>query len=222
MKILDIPQSGKRGLTVSQNGRYGQISRAYVMPANPQTAAQMQVRATFGTVASAWDGLTEAQRQAWIAAASTRQTKTRCGTSGPMTGLQFFVQVNANLLAMGQDQVTAPPAPPVFQPNAPQNLVITNPAGVVAMKLTCPTAPGENHLILASAPQKAGVSVCNNYRVIGSCPAAVGGSADITAIYPTVFGAPPPGTKVFVSVHQMTNGFTSVPSKFNAIVPAKA
>ena len=112
MKILDIPQSGKRGLTVSQNGRYGQISRAYVMPANPHTASQMAVRATFGTVASAWDGLTEAQRQAWIAAASTRQTKTRCGTSGPMTGLQFFVQINANLLAMGQEQVTAPPATP--------------------------------------------------------------------------------------------------------------
>jgi hypothetical protein len=37
MKILDIPQSGKRGLTVSQGGRYGQISRALVIPSNPRT-----------------------------------------------------------------------------------------------------------------------------------------------------------------------------------------
>ena len=28
MKILDIPQSGKRGLNVSQDGAFGQISRA--------------------------------------------------------------------------------------------------------------------------------------------------------------------------------------------------
>ena len=88
MKILDIPQSGKRGLTVSQNGRYGQISRAYVMPANPQTAAQMNVRGIFATNARAWDTLTEAQRQAWIAAAATHQSRTRCGTSGPLTGAE--------------------------------------------------------------------------------------------------------------------------------------
>jgi hypothetical protein len=62
MKILDIPQSGKRGLTVSQNGRYGQISRALVIPANPQTAAQLNVRSILAAVATRWDALTEAQR----------------------------------------------------------------------------------------------------------------------------------------------------------------
>ena len=96
MKIFDIPQPGKRELTVSQNGRYGQISRALVMPSNPQTAAQMNVRSAFATQARRWDALTESQRSAWTAVAVTHQTKPRCGTSGPMTGLQFFVQVNGN------------------------------------------------------------------------------------------------------------------------------
>jgi hypothetical protein len=36
MKILDIPQSGKRGLTVSMPGRYGQVSRALVVPTTLQ------------------------------------------------------------------------------------------------------------------------------------------------------------------------------------------
>ena len=37
MKILDIPQSGKRGLNVSQDGAFGQISRTLAIPANPRT-----------------------------------------------------------------------------------------------------------------------------------------------------------------------------------------
>ena len=37
MKILDIPQSGKRGLNVSQAGQFGQISRTLAIPANPRT-----------------------------------------------------------------------------------------------------------------------------------------------------------------------------------------
>jgi len=46
MKILDIPQSGKRGLTVSMGGRYGQVSRALAIPSNPRTVAQLNVRGT--------------------------------------------------------------------------------------------------------------------------------------------------------------------------------
>jgi hypothetical protein len=40
MKILDIPQSGKRGLNVSQAGQFGQISRTLAIPANPRSLAQ--------------------------------------------------------------------------------------------------------------------------------------------------------------------------------------
>src|ERR1017187_3664035 len=50
MKILDIPQSGKRGLNVSQAGQFGQISRALAIPANPRTASQMSVRTILSRV----------------------------------------------------------------------------------------------------------------------------------------------------------------------------
>ena len=43
MKILDIPQSGKEGLSVSLQGRYGQVRRALVIPTNPRTSAQKGV-----------------------------------------------------------------------------------------------------------------------------------------------------------------------------------
>ena len=68
MKILDIPQSGKRGLYVSQGGRFGQISRVLVIPSNPRTAPQMSVRAILTRVSARWRALDESQRAAWRAA----------------------------------------------------------------------------------------------------------------------------------------------------------
>jgi len=42
MKILDIQQSGKRGLTVSMASPFGQVSRTLAIPANPRTASQQE------------------------------------------------------------------------------------------------------------------------------------------------------------------------------------
>ena len=50
MKILDIPQSGKKGLDVSLGGRYGQFKRRLVIPANPRTTGQPSVRQHFAAL----------------------------------------------------------------------------------------------------------------------------------------------------------------------------
>ena len=89
MKILDIPQSGKEGLSVSLQGRYGQVRRALVIPTNPRTSAQMGVRDIFSRVAKGWRALTQVQRNAWIAAAAQQQTKSRLGQSGQLPGSQL-------------------------------------------------------------------------------------------------------------------------------------
>jgi hypothetical protein len=86
MKILDIPQSGKRGLNVSQGGRYSRISRALVIPANPRTQDQLNRHQILGTKAHNRRTLTEEQRLAWIEAAKLIQSRSRLGQSGPMTG----------------------------------------------------------------------------------------------------------------------------------------
>jgi hypothetical protein len=71
MKILDVPQSGKKGLDVSTNGRYGQVRRTLVIPTNPHTASQMTVRANLSAVAKCWRTLTENRRQAWNSTGNT-------------------------------------------------------------------------------------------------------------------------------------------------------
>ena len=44
MKIKDVPQVGKLGLTVTYPGRYGLVRRSLVTPRNPQTGAQQVIR----------------------------------------------------------------------------------------------------------------------------------------------------------------------------------
>src|ERR1039457_2061332 len=144
MKIQDIPQTGKLGLTVTWKGRNGQIRRILVTPKNPRTDRQLEVRDLPAQQARRFDSLTDAQQNAWnVAAAGFKSTPT-LGQSGPLTGLQLFLRINCKLGLLGQQPVDAPPLSPQFPTLAPQSLVITNTAGVIAVKLTCPTSPGEN------------------------------------------------------------------------------
>ena len=220
MKILDIPQSGKRGLYVSQGGRYGQISRALVIPANPRTAPQMSVRAILTRVTARWRSLLESERAAWRAAALGVKSVSRLGQNGPLTGAQLFNKINCTLAQFGQDQVDVPPPRPLFSDLAPQNLVITNVSGVITLKLTCPTNPGQNTIVRASAPVSQGIDKLGDFRILGTCPAPAQGSADITSLYTARYGVPPVGTKVFVRVNQFVDGWEDLPLTFAAIIPA--
>src|ERR1035438_6789169 len=178
MKILDIPQSGKRGLYVSQGGRYGQISRMLVIPGNPRTASQLDVRRAFGSAAARWRTLTEEQRTAWRAAAKMKNSVPRLGQSGPLTGSQLFTKLNCTLAALGASQVDAPPSFPQFLQNPVGALVITNTGGVITLKLGCPSQPGENTTVRASAPCSQGLAYCEDYRILGGLPVLAQGRAE--------------------------------------------
>jgi hypothetical protein len=132
----------------------------------------------------------------------------------------LFTKINCTLAQFGQDPVTAPPPSPQFTDLAPASLVITNAAGVIALKLACPTDPGTNTIVRGSGPISQGRETCQDFRIIGICPAAVAGSADITGLYTSRYSAPPVGKKVFVQVNQFVNGWENLPVTFSAIVPA--
>jgi hypothetical protein len=222
MKILDIPQSGKKGLDVSMSGRYGQVRRTLVIPTNPRTASQLGVRGAFAAILSRWRTLTQPQRAAWTAAASNHQTRARLGQAGPMTGSQLFLKINAVLALLGAEQVDAPPQSPQWPDNPVDGLVITNLAGVIALKVGCPSTPANNTIVRASKPVSQGRSVNTDYRVLGVLPAPVAGSCDITSLYTAFFGVPPVGSKVFVKINQTIDGWEDLGKQVDAIVPAAA
>ena len=220
MKIIDVPQTGKIGLQVSFQSRYGLVRRARVIPKQPNTFAQLQVRANLTRAAAGFDKLTTAQQDAWNVAAAKHHTKPSLGQSGPLTGLQLFVKVNAILVGHGQEAVTMCPARPAFAPLATTALVITNLGGVIAVKLTSPMDPGETTFIRAAAPQRSGVRATPQVKEIGPCPAPVTGACNITALYTAAYGAPVVGKRLFVQVYQMVDGWESMPINYSTLVPA--
>jgi len=108
MRVLDIPRSGKRGNRVWQRNRYCQYSYPVFVPFNPRTPAQVAVRAHFGAVSARWRTLSEAQRQVWMAVASTMKTKPRLRQCGRLPGFNFFVKTNVARVNRGLAQVDLP------------------------------------------------------------------------------------------------------------------
>ena len=89
-----------------------------------------------------------------------------------------------------------------------------------ALKLGCPSEPGQNTIVRGSKPVSQGRETCRDFRILGMCPGAVQGSADITNLYTVRFGAPPAGKKVYIQVNQFIDGWEDLPVTFSAIVPA--
>ena len=219
MKMLDTFPTGKIGSTIVFTGRYGTVCRSLVIPRNPQTKRQTEVRGHLAVQTGRFRELTEEQRRAWNTAAAAYHSKPKRGQSGPLTGLQLFVRVNCKLALLGLEPLDTPPERPVFPELAPEKLVITNTAGIIAVKLLCRADPGNNTVLRASPPQSPGVGTCRDFRIIGTCPAPVRHWADITEFYTAHFDSPPPGRKIFVRASAMVSGFESLPREFFAQVP---
>ena len=194
--------------------------RQWVVPANPRTAEQLLTRSYLATTASAYDALTEAQQDAWIAAAANYQSKPSLGQSGPLTGLQLFTKINAALKLVGEPTVSDPPAYPTFDPNVTQSLEITNVTNVIAIKLVCAGSSDSFNLVRACAPQNSGTRRPGSIRYLGELPEVTAGKSDITAIYTAKFGAPAVGDRIFVQSNQMESGFQDLPKAYSALVPA--
>jgi len=222
MKIIDVPQTGKLGLTVTYPSRNGLIRRSWVVPANPRSAEQLVTRSRLSNAAQAYDTLTEAQQDAWIAAAALEQSKPTLGQSGPLTGLQLYTKLNAALAIVGEPSVSAPPAKPAFDPNVCQSLELLNTAGVITIKLVCTGSSDAFNLVRGCAPQNSGTRRPGSIRYLGELPEVVAGKADITALYVAKFGTPAAGDRLFLQSNQLENGWQDLPIAFTGLVPASS
>ena len=98
--------SGRMGKIVHYNRRGTQCARRFVVPRNPDTAAQRVIRGSFREAVHAWQALPEAEKAQW-------NFRTRYKT---MTGYNLFVSryMKGACLAMTEGSSGAQPAFPSY------------------------------------------------------------------------------------------------------------
>ncbi len=181
------------------------------------------VRSYLTAAARGWAGLTEAQRQAWIATAGALQSNPRLGLSGVLTGNNLYTKVFCNLSRIGSLPVSDPPVIPTFNP-LPVTAVEATWTGGTTFKLdlTTTASPPDGTNLRAAPPCSAGRYSPPGMVILGTTGSPIANKIDITSLYTARYGTPLEGQKLFVAVNQQTNGITDIPVLFSCIVPAKA
>ena len=219
MKAQDVPQSGKRGNSVSVMTRQGLVIRSVPVPKKRATPAQRRRRAFMASMPGFWRGLSDDQRAAWEVAARKTKSRKRLGKAGTLRGYHFCNRINCVLAAVGLPRVSVPPRKPKFLPNPVGALIATNTRVEIKLQLSVPTPPAQYTLVLGSPPCSAGISCRCGFTILGLLPAPVRGLSDITDLYVKVFGKPPVGSRVFIRTRQVIDGWEDEPIQTTAIVP---
>jgi len=113
------PYSTFRGVVRSGGSLGGQVtypvgranySRAWVQPANPESAHQVTIRALLAAAAQGYAALTEAQADAWRAAASGIYRTNAAGQTYELSGAHLYAMINLYRTMHAQSPTTTPPA----------------------------------------------------------------------------------------------------------------
>jgi hypothetical protein len=219
MRILDIPQSGKLGTTVSVRTRYGQIRRSYAVPGKAPSPAQLRIRSDFSRVRFLWRTLTDEQRDTWTNPAQDVNSQPCLGQSGSLSGYLLFMKINSILVYQDLPPVVTPTERPDFGANPVRELIITNTGGVVDLKLSVPSTPVADILVLGTHPRSTGVTFAKHFAVLGRLSAPEAGYSTITQLYVDRYGVPPAGMRIFIRTRQLLNGWEDLPKQVAAIVP---
>ena len=220
MKILDVPQSGRIGTMVSYKTRSGLVRRRYVIPHDPHTPIQVVRRKAMGLARFLWGTLTEQQYAAWKAAARGSRTRRRMNQDGALSPYLLFIKINCNLAIVGLPMVLDPPDAPRLSPNPVQDIIITNTNGDIAIKLAVSGKLPQYIVVRGTKPRGAGVSYVDHFTILGVIPAPNRGVSEITDLFVGKYGVPRAGSRVFIQVFQVSNGWDDLPVQMSAIVPA--
>jgi hypothetical protein len=195
----------KIGNIVFTAGHSGPTIRKWVMPNNPQTVAQMLIRAAFKSFTEAWRSLSGAQITAWNNAGATKRHTNTLGTGYFSTGKSLFVGWNVfNSVCGGAVQIDdyfVPTKPPLGNV---EFSALAFAAGAGTATLTTDRAvPANGVAIIYGTPNLSqGVSrEKGKYKIIKIIPAGTAaGAFAFGAEYVAIYGTMTPGQKVFVGV----------------------
>lgn len=197
----------KAGTGVYQMGRMGNVVRRHSIPRQPRTSVQRVVRGDFGTHAKGWtSALTQAQRDAWTAFASTLFITDRLGRKFVPTGIQLYQRVNRNLHTIAISPLTTPPANQTV--SSPLALTVAIAVGAATATVDAASEPAANEcaVVFAAPPLSAGVTTPGKkLRYLAKFAAAAAGPWNIETALVAMYGQAVIGKKTFVGVEYINN-----------------
>ena len=220
MKILDTPRVNKLGTAVAYQSRYGLCLRTLVIPKRTVTAARARVWGSMAYFARAWSLiLTQEQRERWIVAAGNVLSRSTLNQCGPLTGEQFFIQVNLARACASLPPIWEPPTRETFtaSPVGPLSVATTEQGPRLLLAVTGPVT--EDIMVFGQAPCSPGRHKRRNIGYLGLLTPAEDGVADITDMYVAKYGPLRPGTKIFIVTRQQKNGWEGPLKETNATIP---
>lgn len=185
------------GNVYMRNGR----TRGMKIPALVRNTFTMFVRSTLASLSSAWRGLTEEQREGWQN--FEYQNSDRFGNAISVKGKTAYVGLNQNLAMIAVDANQDAPTPAGANAQSAGSIAMDNSDAEITFNDTSTAVSGNWALVSATAPLSTGVSRPSKsaFRIIGFAADLDSYSgATSYADYVAKFGAPPAGSKVFISI----------------------
>jgi hypothetical protein len=216
--------SRSAGSTTAAHNKFGAYLRNRVIPTNPQTSFQTNVRTDMSDLSTSWRTLTPAQREAWISLGDQMERTDSLGEVYSLTGAQAFISVNRNLLTIGEP--TVDDAPALQLPAAPVSISPTMTAGLGAITVGFAPSPSVDAMLLfASAPISAGRNFVSSseMKLIAVVAAAATTPFNAASAYTARFGSitGKEGAKVFWRAITVTDeGFAAPPLQASTIIGA--
>ncbi|MGO8926665.1 MAG: hypothetical protein ACLQU3_07245 [Limisphaerales bacterium] len=222
MKIQDTPRSGKCGVTVAYQSRFGLCLRQHVPQKAGLTPAREHVCAVFGGNSRKWGGrLSEEQRDRWTLAGAQVMSHPRLAQKGPLTGQQFWQAISTVRAIVGLPETLEVPARPMFSLRNVVRLEIENGADGVRLYLTVSGELNEDIMVFGQAPCSRGRYKRRNVSYLGLLPPPVDGRSEITGFYKAKFGEPRPGQKVFIVTCPEKEGWKGLDLETSETVPER-
>jgi len=219
---------GKIAATVFSRNKGGAVIRNRIKPINRRSVLQSSRRQVLGNLASSFRGLTAAEIAGWNSAAANFPLQDTLGQTIYLSGEALYVRFNANLVLIGESQITAAPAPFAFAIFT-ATIAVEDATVAAAFDITFTPSPmtaGNTLAVFATGSLSAGISAPNAsaFRFIGQIDPADATPQDLIAGYVAVFGNPVAGQKVFAEFRPIAtaSGQGGTPFRASAIVTVSA
>lgn len=215
---------GKVGGVVASKNRGGNYMRRKVTPVNPRTQFQLKNRSRFGVLATLYKGLTEDQRNAWIAAVRDFQKTNVFGDLKQPSGIALYIRCNQTLFNADSPAITLPGIAGSVNTVFINSAAAANGAQTFTVTLSANVPSGVRAVIYATTSLSPGINFAKNrLRKVSSHPAAAVSPINIASAYIARFGAiGAAGNVIWIGVQfvSITSGLASPMQMYKVIIAA--